>query len=204
MSEATDNNEPSTSLGYSPGHRIDGADRAIRVSTVAVVVGVAGVAAFVSCRHAYELVTTHGEDGTTAAVMPLTVDGLIFAASMTMLDAARRGHRSPALARWTLGLGITASVLANVAHGLTHGVVGAVIVGWPALALVLVYELLMTIVRGERGTRTEAAESAAPETEQAVPAVSEVPDPLKVQARQVFAADLGLAAAPASVLSALN
>jgi hypothetical protein len=101
------------------------------------------VAAFVSYLHAHELVAAHGEDGATAIVMPLTVDGLIFAASMTMLDAPRCGHRSPALTRWTLVLGITASVLVNVAHGLTHGIVGAVIAGWSALAPVLVYEFLM-------------------------------------------------------------
>lgn len=114
MSEATDNDSP-TRPGHMRGHGIDSADRAIRISTSAVVVGVAGVAAFVSYRHAYELVVTHGENGVTAAVMPLTVDGLIFSASITMLGAARDGRRSPALARWTLGLGITASLLANVA-----------------------------------------------------------------------------------------
>lgn len=49
--------------------------------------------------------------------MPLTVDGLIYASSMAMLDAARRGVRVPALARWLLGLGIVATLAANVAHG---------------------------------------------------------------------------------------
>src|SRR5258708_32518558 len=96
--------EPSTTRG----------DAAIRVATVASVIGVAGVAVYVSYRHAYELVLANGEDRTTAYLMPATVDGLIMAASMTMLDAARRNRRPPALARWTLGLGITASILANV------------------------------------------------------------------------------------------
>jgi Protein of unknown function (DUF2637) len=51
-------------------------------------------------------------------LIPLTVDGLIYASSMVMLDAARRGARVPALARWLLGLGIVATLAANIAHGL--------------------------------------------------------------------------------------
>jgi len=44
--------------------------------------------------------------GLDGRVIPLTVDGLIYASSMAMLDSARRGARVPALARWLLGLGI--------------------------------------------------------------------------------------------------
>jgi hypothetical protein len=39
---------------------------------------------------------------------------------MVMLDSARRKVRVPALARWLLGLGIAATLPANVAHGLGH------------------------------------------------------------------------------------
>ena len=49
--------------------------------------------------------------------MPLTVDGLIYASSMVMLDSARPKVPVPALARWLLGLGIAATLAANVAHG---------------------------------------------------------------------------------------
>ncbi|HEX6521819.1 MAG TPA: DUF2637 domain-containing protein [Streptosporangiaceae bacterium] len=54
-------------------------------------------------------------------MVPLTVDGLIYASSMVMLDSARRKTAVPALARWLLGLGIAATLAANVAHGLGHG-----------------------------------------------------------------------------------
>jgi len=47
----------------------------------------------------------------------------------------------PALARWLLGLGIAATLAANVAHGLGHGPVGAAVAAWPAVALVGSYEL---------------------------------------------------------------
>ncbi|MFC5751678.1 DUF2637 domain-containing protein [Actinomadura rugatobispora] len=47
------------------------------------------VAAVISYRHAYELVRTHGGPGRTAHLVPFTVDGLILAASMAILDASR-------------------------------------------------------------------------------------------------------------------
>jgi hypothetical protein len=65
-------------------------DRLIRITTALAVATVAAVAAVISYRHAYELVSTHGETGVTARLMPFTVDGLILAASMLILDANRR------------------------------------------------------------------------------------------------------------------
>src|SRR6201986_5537716 len=113
-----------------------GTDKAIRWSTAAAVIGVAAVAAVVSYEHAYALVRAHGETGWTAHLIPLTVDGLIWASSMVMLDSARHGARAPMLARWLLGLGIAATLAANVAHGLGHGPVGAAGAAWAAGALV--------------------------------------------------------------------
>src|ERR1700722_5896381 len=85
-------------------------DRLIRITTATAVAPVAAVAAVISYRHAYELVTTHGETGLTARLVPFTVDGLILAASMLILDASRRNQPVPVLARWCLGAGITATV----------------------------------------------------------------------------------------------
>src|SRR3984885_13047015 len=109
---------------------VNGADRVIRWSTTLAVLGVAGIAAVVSYEHASALVRAHGESGWTGRLIPLTVDGLIYASSMVMLDAARRGARVPALARWLLGLGIVATLAANVAHGLDHGLIGAAVGAW--------------------------------------------------------------------------
>ena len=100
---------------------MSGVDRVIRWSTAVAVLGVAAVAAVASYEHAYDLVRAHGESGWTARMVPLTVDGLIYASSMVMLDSARRKTPVPALARWLLGLGIAATLAANVAHGLGHG-----------------------------------------------------------------------------------
>src|ERR1700722_4498081 len=124
------------------------ADRAIKWSTALAVLGVAAVAAVVSYEHASDLVRAHGESGWTVRLIPLTVDGLIYASSMVMLDSVRRDARVPALARWLLGLGIVATLAANVAHGLGHGIMGAAVAAWPAVALVGSYELLTMIIRG--------------------------------------------------------
>jgi Protein of unknown function (DUF2637) len=122
-------------------------DRLIRITTALAVVTVAAVAAVISYQHAFELVSTHGEMGVTARLVPFTVDGLILAASMLILDANRRGRPVPALARWCLGAGILATVGANLAHGLGHGPIGALVSAWPALALAGSFELLMTLIR---------------------------------------------------------
>jgi hypothetical protein len=123
------------------------ADRVIRWTTAGAAVGVAAIAAVASYEHAYALVRAHGEAGWTGRLVPLTVDGLIYASSMVMLDSARRKVPVPPLARWLLGLGITATLAANVAHGLGHGPSGAVVAAWPAVALAGSHELLMVIIR---------------------------------------------------------
>ena len=125
-------------------------DRVIRWSTALAVLGVAAVAAVASYEHAYDLVRAHGESGWTAHMVPLTVDELIYARSMVMLDSARRKTPVPALARWLLGLGVAVTLAANVAHGLGHGPVGAAVAAWPAVALVGSYELLMMVIRGSQ------------------------------------------------------
>jgi len=126
---------------------VSAADRAIRISTAAAVLCVAGIAAYVSYWHAYEVVRAHGESGVTARLEPATIDGLVYASSMVVLYAARHQLAVPALARWLLALGIVATLAANVAHGWPNGPVGAAVAAWPAASLVGSYELLLWLVR---------------------------------------------------------
>jgi len=121
--------------------------RAIRWSTVLAVAGVALVAGWVSYVHAYDVVRAHGEHGVLARLYPGTIDGLIYSASMVLLDAARRDVKPPPLARWLLVAGIGATLFANVLAGAAYGLLGAAVAAWPALALVGSYELLMWLVR---------------------------------------------------------
>jgi hypothetical protein len=88
--------------------------------------------------------------------------------------------RVPRLARWLLGLGIVATLAANIAHGLGHGLIGAAMAAWPAVALAGSYELLIVIIRGAQ------APAAAPGPHDDAPGA----DPLGERAAVVFAADL--------------
>ena len=77
-------------------------DRAIRVSTAAVVLAVAGIAAYISYWHAYAVVREYGETGVTARLEPATIDGLVYA-SCRWSSCTRPGTtaRSPG---WPAGL----------------------------------------------------------------------------------------------------
>ncbi len=66
---------------------------------------------------------------------------------MVVLDASRRNQPVPRLALWSLATGIVATVGANLAHGIGHGPIGALVSPWPALALVGSFEVLMTLLR---------------------------------------------------------
>jgi hypothetical protein len=130
-----------------PAPLTTGIDRAIRLSTAAAVLAVAGIAAYVSYWHAYAVVRAHGETGITARLEPATIDGLVYASSMVVLYAARHRVPVPSLARWLLALGIAATLTANMAQGWSQGPVGAVVAAWPAVSLVGSYELLVWLIR---------------------------------------------------------
>ena len=130
-----------------PAPLTSGTDRAIRLSTAAAVLAVAGIAAYVSYWHAYAVVRAHGETGITARLEPATIDGLVYASSMVVLYAARHRVPVPCLARWLLALGIAATLTANIAQGWSHGPVGAVVAAWPAVSFVGSYELLVWLIR---------------------------------------------------------
>jgi hypothetical protein len=132
-------------------------DKWIRRLTAAVVLAVAGFAAVVSYSHIYDLGREHGQAGTAARLLPLSVDGLILAASLVLLHEARNGRSAPALARWMLGLGVSATVAANVAYGLRFGPLGAVISAWPAVAFIGSAEMAIGMVRKSHSKATRAA-----------------------------------------------
>src|SRR5260370_4849243 len=66
------------------------ADRVIRWTTAGAV---AGVAAMASYEHAYALVRAHGEAGRTGRPVSLTMDELIYATLIVMLDSAAGKYR---------------------------------------------------------------------------------------------------------------
>jgi hypothetical protein len=142
---ARDRPEPSRTVRGA----VDG-DTVIRVLAAVAVLAVAAFAAIVSYSHIFELGRHHGQDGTAARLLPLSVDGLIAAASLVMLHAARRKLDVPWLARAMLALGVGATVAANVGYGLPSGWLSAVVSAWPAVAFVGSAEMAVRFARDAR------------------------------------------------------
>jgi hypothetical protein len=153
-------------------------DQLTRWTAVASVLVVAAVAAWISYRHAVSVVTVHGEPGAVGHWYPVVIDGLIVAASMVLLDAARHRERPAVLAWGLLAAGIGATLAANVLAGVPSGWLGAVVAAWPALGFVGCYELLKMLVRA---AARRAPQDLAAEAEPQASAVSS-PVPADVEA----------------------
>ncbi|TQN32697.1 uncharacterized protein DUF2637 [Haloactinospora alba] len=110
--------------------------------TLAAVLLLAVIAAVVSYAHMFELALGHGEPAWRAGLFPLSVDGMIVAASMSLLSDAGQGRRGGVLPWTLLIVGSAASLAANVAVA-DPTVWSRVIHAWPAFALIGSYELLM-------------------------------------------------------------
>jgi hypothetical protein len=119
-----------------------------RVSTAAVL-SVALVAAIASYEHMRALAELAGE-GWRSWLLPISVDGLAVAASMTMLVRRRAGLPAGALAWVALLLGLGASLAANVAAA-EPTVQGRLVAAWPPVGLLLSYELLMQQIKARGG-----------------------------------------------------
>lgn len=122
------------------------ADRWIRRTTTGCVTMLALIAATVSYLHMHRLVELHGQPGWVAALTPFSVDGMIVAASTTLLADSRSGGRSGLLPWALLVIGSVASLAANVAVA-EPTATGRVIAAWPSFALIGAYEMLMRQVR---------------------------------------------------------
>jgi hypothetical protein len=117
--------------------------------TTAAVLSVALVAAIASYEHMRALAEFAGE-GWRSWLLPISVDGLAVAASMTMLVRRRAGLPAGALAWVALLLGLGASLAANVAAA-EPTVQGRLVAAWPPLGLLLSYELLMQQIKARGG-----------------------------------------------------
>ncbi len=93
------------------------------------------IAGTVSYLHMHLLVAMHGQPGWVAALTPLSVDGMIVAASTTLLADSKSGHRGGVLPWALLVIGSVASLAANVAVA-EPTVTGRAIAAWPSFALI--------------------------------------------------------------------
>jgi hypothetical protein len=150
------------------------ADTWIRRTTTCCVALLALIAATVSYLHMHMLVELHGQPGWVAALTPFSVDGMIVAASTTLLADSRSGGRGGFLPWALLVVGSMASLTANVAVA-EPTTTGRVIAAWPSFALIAAYEMLMRQVRhnatsAERSQqRSESPQALSLSSAQAAP-----------------------------------
>lgn len=130
-------------------------DRVILGFAVAVLLAVAGAAAYVSYHHFYGLAIALGERHDMAILYPAMSDGVIVMASLVMVYCSRRRLRVPVLAWVALALGGAVTLAANVAHGWSGGLGSRLVSALAPLAFAGAYELLMWIVRNTRQPFTE-------------------------------------------------
>jgi len=132
---------------------------------------VAGVAAYSSYEHQRRFALHGGADPASAALWPLSVDGLMVLASLGLLSTHRRATRR---ARWSVrvafALGVAVSLAANVAAAPVLAWQPVVVAGWPPLALVLAVELLMHGQRPAEPGQRETASPAHPQASSGLPA----------------------------------
>src|SRR5512132_4394537 len=107
---------------------------------------VAGIAAYVSYRHVREVVRRFEADD-VAALLPLSVDGLLVVASLTMVDDRRAGRPTHWITRLAFRPGLIASLGANVLHA-DPTLAARVVAAWPSVALLLTVEVLAIGGRG--------------------------------------------------------
>ena len=120
------------------------------------------------------------DESTAARLLPLSVDGLILAASLVLLHEARNDRDAPALARFMLWLGISATIGANIAYGAGYGLLGALISAWPAVGFIGTVEIATQLVRRSRGPRAATS----------VPAAPQVPGDVEQAVRAAYAASV--------------
>lgn len=104
---------------------------------------VAGVAAYASYEHQREFALDGGSDAVTAALWPLSVDGLLVLATVGLLKPGQQRDRRTRIVVWATFLaGIAVSLAANIAAAPTLSWQPVLVAGWPPVALLLAVELL--------------------------------------------------------------
>ncbi len=173
-----------------------GGERWPVVTAVGAVVTVAVVAAVVSYMHMREVAEAAGEEW-RAILLPLSVDGMVIAATLNAWQAKKRQKGVPAMTLVALVAGLLVSIAANVAVPFLDVLRGqwlsAVVAAWPPIALAISFEELIRMLR-QSGTRA----AVVPERAAVVPErAAVVPDvvPERQGRDQGFAAEGGTRAA---------
>lgn len=111
---------------------------------------VALIAAVASYLHALVVVQAADGRGLVAYFIPFLADLVIASAAANILDAGRTGHARP---RWSIaavGVGIVATLYANIMYGYPERVPSWLVNGWPPVAFALTLESITGMVRRGR------------------------------------------------------
>lgn len=144
---------------------------------------VASIAGYASYWHQVHVATLAGERTELAHIIPLSVDGVLVVASIAMVDAGREGRKPSWATRVGFVVGIAASIGANVMSA-QPTLLGRAVAAWPAVALLLVVEMLSRkgkLLRAEEGpakTFQPAAPAAAALVQPSLPAAPTSPAPV--------------------------
>jgi len=131
---------------------------------------VAAVAAYSSYAHQRHFALVGGADQVSAALWPLSVDGLVVLASLGLVRAHSITTTRARLALWVAFLlGVAVSLAANIAAAPTLSWQPVLVAGWPPLALLLAVEL---VVHSRSQNQTGAVQTR-PET---TPVTEPVPE----------------------------
>jgi len=130
---------------------------------------VAAVAAYASYVHQREFALQGGADETSAALWPLSVDGLLLLSTVGLLKPTRPADRRARAVVWVAFLfGIGVSLAANIAAAPALAWKPVLVAGWPPVALLLSVELLAHRDRGREDTRAVSREDKGEKPEQEV------------------------------------
>jgi hypothetical protein len=136
-----------------------------RTATVLAVGTVAGVAGYASYGHQYDVATMAHQSAALAAVFPLSVDGMLLAASLAIAEDKASGRRPRLWATVAFWLGAAVSVSANIASVTVHwglDPLAIAVSAWPPLALLITVEVLSRKGRLEKNpNRVEGARRGA-------------------------------------------
>lgn len=138
-----------------------------RIAAMAAVAAVAAVAGIISYGHIRSVALAAGETELAALLIPISVDGLIVAATAALLANLQPGGRR--LARAALWVGIGGTVAGNVASA-EPGAVPMVVAATPAVSFLLAVEVLRHLLRARH--QAKPAESQSEATTAAQPARS--------------------------------
>lgn len=153
--------------------QLSGSVRTVGLTFGGMVAAVAGIASFT---HMQKLAAQHGE-AWLSWITPLSVDGLLVLASITLIQARRRGETPPKLATVGIVVGLLVSLAANV------GAAGPDLVSkawamWPPIAFALAYELLLNLARQEVKPAARRVKTPKPDkTAKTAPVAAVPPSP---------------------------